>query len=78
MFIKKYIFKVLSNIVSLILSLIITIFLPNNLGATNFGRLDYINNFNDNLKVFIDCNTSTIFYIEISKNNKNYNFYKYY
>jgi O-antigen/teichoic acid export membrane protein len=78
MFVVKYIFKVLSNVISMILSFIIALFLPNLLGPTDFGKFDYLNSFNDNLKLFFDFNTSTSFYIEISKNNKNYSFFKYY
>lgn len=78
MLFKKYIYKVLSNIVSMILSFIIAFFLPNVLGPNNFGKFDYLNSFNDNLKLFFDFNTSTSFYIEISKNNKNHPFFKYY
>lgn len=64
---RQYIAKLSGNIINLIAGAIIIGLVPQALGPTNYGRYEFLANFFQQVKSFLDMGTSNCFYTKLSQ-----------
>lgn len=67
---KRYAYKLGTNAVSLLINLVAQAIIPRGLGPSSFGSYQFLTNSFDRVIGFLEMGTSTCFYTELSRNQR--------